>query len=449
MTGGLLAGRRRRLACAAIWLSSAVGLAGINEWTPIGPPGGLIGVFAVDPRNPARLYAGTFDPTLTGKTVGVFRSADRGQTWQFTSVGTLGITGLAVDPGDSSILYASSFWAGLFRSEDFGTTWTQTIPGGYEQAKSLAMDPSNPGTLYVAVGHLPLVFTGDSICRTSDGGRSWDRCFGFGNGVKVTRIIVDPVVPAQVYASIDARLWTSTDAGLHWIQLTSLPPGGYGNVAITATLPPIVYTDGLFQSADAGMSWAFLGAPPLGPGFILPDPSAAQTIYVAGQGGVSRTVDGGASWISLTRGFPSASAALLAFDPLDGDTLYATGAGSLYRLTVADRGSPCSPDAETLCLGDGRFRVTVSWTTATGEGSGKVVPLTQDAGAFWFFSQNNLELAIKVVDGRFLNGRFWVFGAGLTDVAYDLGVTDMKTGVTWTHRAEPGRLESFADTDAF
>ncbi len=91
----------------------------------------------------------------------------------------------------------------------------------------------------------------------------------------------------------------------------------------------------------------------------------------------------------------------------------------------------------------------MSWKTAQAEGAGKAFPLTHDAGAFWFFSANNLELVVKVVDGRSVNGRFWIFGAGLTDVAYELAVTDRTTGAGWHRAAEPGRLESFADTSAF
>ncbi|MCA1610492.1 MAG: hypothetical protein ABR610_00250 [Thermoanaerobaculia bacterium] len=56
---------------------------------------------------------------------------------------------------------------------------------------------------------------------------------------------------------------------------------------------------------------------------------------------------------------------------------------------------------------------------------------------------------VKVVGGRSVNGRFWIFGVGLTDVAYDLAVMDRKTGAVWRRRGESGRLESFAETNAF
>ena len=50
--------------------------------------------------------------------------------------------------------------------------------------------------------------------------------------------------------------------------------------------------------------------------------------------------------------------------------------------------------------------------------------MTDDTGAFWFFDPENVELAVKVLDGRAINGRFWVYFGALTDVGYTLRVTD-------------------------
>jgi hypothetical protein len=54
-----------------------------------------------------------------------------------------------------------------------------------------------------------------------------------------------------------------------------------------------------------------------------------------------------------------------------------------------------------------------------------------------------------VVDGRALNGRFWVFFGALTDREYTLKVTDTRTGRVKTYRNPPGRIASVADTGAF
>jgi hypothetical protein len=37
------------------------------------------------------------------------------------------------------------------------------------------------------------------------------------------------------------------------------------------------------------------------------------------------------------------------------------------------------------------------------------VPLGADTGYFWFFEDTNVELVVKVLDGRAINGHTWVF----------------------------------------
>ncbi len=82
-------------------------------------------------------------------------------------------------------------------------------------------------------------------------------------------------------------------------------------------------------------------------------------------------------------------------------------------------------------------------------GVGRAVQLTADTGYFWFFSANNVELVIKVVDGRAFNNFFWVFYGALSDVAYTITVTDTETGRVRTYTNPQGRLASVADVAAF
>jgi hypothetical protein len=77
------------------------------------------------------------------------------------------------------------------------------------------------------------------------------------------------------------------------------------------------------------------------------------------------------------------------------------------------------------------------------------VPLTNDTGHFWFFSVNNVELVVKVVDGRAFNGHYWVFSGALSDVAYTITVTDTATGAVRTYSNPSGRLTSLSDVSAF
>jgi ELWxxDGT repeat protein len=110
----------------------------------------------------------------------------------------------------------------------------------------------------------------------------------------------------------------------------------------------------------------------------------------------------------------------------------------------------CAADAAHLCLNGSRFAVEASWTDFTGrKGSGVAVGLTDDTGYFWFFAPSNVEVVLKVLDGRALNGHFWVFYGALSSVDYTLKVTDTVTGAVRTYHNPSGQLASAADTSAF
>jgi ELWxxDGT repeat protein len=117
---------------------------------------------------------------------------------------------------------------------------------------------------------------------------------------------------------------------------------------------------------------------------------------------------------------------------------------------AANATGTCAADALHLCLSGDRFAVEASWTDFSGHsGSGTAVGLTGDTGYFWFFSPSNVEVVLKVLDGRAVNGKFWVFFGALSSVEYDLKVTDTATGAFKIYHNPPGQLASVADTSAF
>ena len=107
--------------------------------------------------------------------------------------------------------------------------------------------------------------------------------------------------------------------------------------------------------------------------------------------------------------------------------------------------------------GDRRYSVQVSYRTTQGgglQGSGRAVALSPlgftHGGAFWFFSPDNPELFVKVLDGCAVNGAKWLFASAATNVGFTLTVTDTTTGAQRTY-TNPDRSPAapIQDTKAF
>ena len=111
----------------------------------------------------------------------------------------------------------------------------------------------------------------------------------------------------------------------------------------------------------------------------------------------------------------------------------------------------CAAGGATLCLNQARFQISVDWSVPDQgtSGHGAAVPITADTGYFWFFDSTNVELMVKVLDGRGLNGKFWVFYGALSNVQYTITVTDTQTGTVKKYENANGALASVADTSAF
>ena len=93
----------------------------------------------------------------------------------------------------------------------------------------------------------------------------------------------------------------------------------------------------------------------------------------------------------------------------------------------------CVPDDVTLCLQSGRFQVQATWRAADGEGGeAHADPLSDSSGTFWFFSPDNTEVLVKVLDACDITGLegYWVFFAATTNVDFTVSVIDTVTGIS-------------------
>jgi hypothetical protein len=131
----------------------------------------------------------------------------------------------------------------------------------------------------------------------------------------------------------------------------------------------------------------------------------------------------------------------------------ASGSNSTQKSVTVSAGGPipCVADEHTLCLNNGRFAVTTQWTKPDNTtGQGNAIPLTGDAGYFWFFDASNIEAVVKVLNGCGLDSAYWVFAAGLTNVQVDLKAIDTQTGIVYDKQNPQGNaFVPIQDTHAF
>ena len=120
--------------------------------------------------------------------------------------------------------------------------------------------------------------------------------------------------------------------------------------------------------------------------------------------------------------------------------VYVTDDSGGVRVGRVMGSATCTPDATSLCLLGGRFRVTADYVDYGGnKGQGKAIYLTPDTGYFWFFSSTNAEVVTKLVD--FCGGgsdRVGLYAGGLTDLEVALHVIDTATGTTREYRNSLG-----------
>jgi photosystem II stability/assembly factor-like uncharacterized protein len=355
---------------------------------------------------------GGFDPPG-----GVYKSTDGGAVWQGIESG-LGVTALAVDPQSPSTVYVATFRGQLLRSTDGGSTFASAnvgLPLG-ANAASLAIYPALPTTVYAALGG-PGVFRATfSTAPCSEDGTAL--CLNDGRFRVEVGWQRTPLGPTQVAAAVPV----TSNSGYFWFTDPD-------SVQLM-----IKVLDG---TSVNGFFWVFYGAlTNLGYTITVTDTLTGESrSYVNEPGHIASQAD--------TAAFPGPAAGLASQTDVFPGSVVAADPGAAAEA--------CQPDTHTLCLSEGRFQVRAVWqSTPSGPaGAAQIVPLTADTGAFWFFDSANIELVVKVLDGRPVNGHFWVFYGALSNVEYTIIVTDTVTGSVRSYHNTRGTLGSVADTSAF
>jgi photosystem II stability/assembly factor-like uncharacterized protein len=453
------------------------------EWVPVGPPGNpAIRAMAVGKsdyvllaRRPSLLFAATVG-------AGVFRSDDDGGSWTSTGSG-LGsnpvalavrqVFHLGVDTGSYDTTVFAGTSGGIYRLTPGATAWVLSNVGLTSlDVRALAVS----GDGVVDRGKSIAVFAGTAggLFASADGGDSWvPKTAGLPSGADaaITALASDPSAPSTLYAGTHVGLFKSTDGGETWSNLdtSSTFKLAVAAIAVDPLTPSRVYAAGIanpqcfplclapsfpisLRSLDGGTTWATIdGLDGRLVSAFAATPNLPAIVFAATTGdGVFQSVDGGGTWAAVNNGLPIPSVSSLVIDPVLPSFLFAGTGQGVFCAPLGQLAVTCSSGGSTLCLSSQRFGVTVVWRDPRNNvGSGQGIPVTDNAGAFWFFSANNVEVAVKVVDGRAFNGKFWVFYGALSNVEYTITVTDTLTGDVKTYFNPEGQLSSVADTSAF
>jgi len=252
---------------------------------------------------------------------GTVRGTDAGGADNWTEV--LGGDGgaVAVDPGNTNILYAENTGLSIQKSTNGGSSFADAVSGigdgGFLFIAPFVMDPSNSQRLWTG---------GSLLWRTANGASSWSRASAaLGTSGSVSALAVAPtnanfVLAGKANGAIHrTSVGLTAGSGTSWPSAT--PRAGYvSSLAFNPVDESVAYatysTFGgihVWKSENAGGGWSPLdGAGVVGdPGHlpdipvhsIVVDAADTQRLYVGTDLGVFVSTDGGANWAVENTGF--------------------------------------------------------------------------------------------------------------------------------------------------
>ena len=288
-----------------------------GSWTLIGPTttsalagAGRLNFITVDPSNSSSLWTGSPGG-------GLWHSTNGGASWSTNTDWTaqvIGYTDLAIDPNNTSVMYAATgdgdggdtYSVGLLKSTDGGTTWNTTglsfSMGAYRQLSRVLIDPSNTSNILVA--------TSAGIYRSTDAGATFTQV----QSGSFKDMEFKPTTPATVYAC-GTEFYRSTNSGATWTKITTgLPVAANVQrmaIAVSAASVNTIYLvamkattydiEGFYKSTAATPSFSKVSTPAIGnQGFydlaLAANPSNAQEVMLGGQTQFLKSTNGGTSW---------------------------------------------------------------------------------------------------------------------------------------------------------
>jgi photosystem II stability/assembly factor-like uncharacterized protein len=315
------------------------------HWEPVfdGQPVSSIGSLAIAPSDPNIVWAGTGEAWIRSHISvgqGIYKSTDAGKTWTLMGLEKTGRIGrIVIDPRNPDIVFAAALGhaygpqqeRGVFRTTDGGKTWERVLFTDEDSGCSdLVMDPNNPRILFA--GMWPLAIrtwgresggAGSGLFRSTDGGATWKKLTGNGLPSRTTGKLALAIArsnPNRVYTLIETgdgvplkgketdrgKLWRSDDGGDNWRLMShDRNLGGRTHYYFRTEVSPdnqnetYYLTAGFAVSLDGGETAkmaSFANSPGGDNHDIWIDPTNANRMAVANDGGVSISVNRGRSW---------------------------------------------------------------------------------------------------------------------------------------------------------
>lgn len=293
----------------------------------------------VTPSSEAEVARLSFRPERSkhqALTVGgsLYRSFDGGASWTWRAL-PFQPGDVALDHDPNRIVAISHPFAYL--SEDAGRNWRMTS------------SDINYGEGLIRSDRDTLFAIGTGVTRSADDGESWRVVLpGFptddNTGRWTAKLDVDPVRPERVYTlsfqgKVDGLphgplndwpsfLWRSEDGGTTWKKIaTNLR--AFALERGTGRLFGVRGTK-LLESDDAGRNWRIVGTAPQDALDLIADPATPGALFANGRGGLQRTPDRGATWVTVNPG----GGWVLQFDPTNPKLIYTATGGGVYRLAL-------------------------------------------------------------------------------------------------------------------
>ncbi len=322
-------------ATGGVWRSGDKGANFTALWPASNPQS--IGALVITPNG--TLLAGTGEANPGGGSItyggsGIYRSTDKGRSWQLVGLTNSGAIGrLVVDPANpqhvfaavAGQLYNRGGERGVYESNDGGSSWALALAGGNDTtgAIDLAIDPSNPNRVYAAMwDHLrePDLRTyggaGSGVFRSLDGGATWQHLTNglpaIGPTVGRIGIALAPSNPQRLYAIVIQTngffqgFYQSDNGGDSWTKLpnNSTLSGAqssygwwFGRVWVDPVDQAHVFAGGVYlcESKNSGSTFSAQFSPHPDHHAMIWDPKVPGRVYLGNDGGTYRSDVSGAN----------------------------------------------------------------------------------------------------------------------------------------------------------